>query len=123
MKPKNFEIDEAYLTDVNVRKVHDHVKDRANPTPDELIMILKGRDQSVSIYNTDHEEFTKLREELGRLGYIKIQRGWWNGDRVLKSFKLNGWVFKKGHKFPCASALGVNIRCAREHGWPSISYV
>lgn len=104
-----------------VREEHDHIKDRANPTNEELILILKGYDRSITIYTKDHEEFTKLRETLGKLGYIKIERGWWNGDRVIKPFKLNGWIFKRGHKFPSAAALKNGIICARQYGWDTIS--
>ena len=118
---KQFVIDEQYITDVTVRTEHDFIKDRKNPTHEDLIKILKGWDRSVSISNKDHDEFTKLREELGKQGYISIERGWWNGDRVLKSFKLNGWTMSKGHKFPCAAAMRVSIECAKKYGWKSIS--
>ena len=118
---REFFIDEAFITDVTVRTEHDFIKDRKNPTNEDLIKILKGWDKSVSISNKDHDEFTKLRNQLEELGYIETQRSWWNGDRVLKSFKLNGWTFRKGHKFPCAAALRVSIDCAREYGWKSIS--
>ena len=118
---KEFVIDDQYIRDVTVRTEHDFVKDRSNPTNEELIKILKGWDKSVSISNKDHDEFTKLRNQLEELGYIQTQRGWWNGDRILKSFKLNGWTMRKGHKFPCAAALRVSIDCARKHGWKSIS--
>lgn len=117
----NFTIDESYICDVVVRVEYDFIEDRNNPTPEELVEALKGRSKSYSISNKDHDEFTKLREELGRLGYISIERGWWNGDRVLKPFSLNGWRFKKGHKFPCAAALSNSIRCAKKYGWTSIS--
>ena len=118
---KQFTIDEQYICDVTVRTEHDFIKDRNNPTHDDIIKILKGYDKSVSISNKDHDEFTKLREQLGELGYISIQRGWWNGDQVLKSFKINEWTFRKGHKFPCASALNNSIHCARKYKWKSIS--
>ena len=62
-----------------------------------------------------------MRNQLEELGYIKTERGWWNGDRVLKSFKLNEWTMRKGHKFPCAAALKGSIECARKFKWPSIS--
>lgn len=116
-----FEIDEEYITDVTVRIEQDFIKDRHNPTPEEIFKVLKGYDKSVSISNKDHEEFTKLRDKLEELGYIKTERGWWNGDRVLKPFYLNGWRFKKNHKFPCAAALKNSITCARKYKWKSIS--
>ena len=116
-----FEIKEEYICDVTVRTEHDFIEDRNNPTHDDLIRILKGHDKAVSFGNKDHDEFTKLRNQLEELGYIETQRGWWNGDRVLKPFYLNGWRFKKNHKFPCAAALKNSIYCARKYGWKSIS--
>jgi hypothetical protein len=118
---KQFTIDESYLRDVTVKVEHDYVKDRNNPTHDDIIKILKGQDRILSFSNKDHDEFTKLRNQLEELGYIETQRGWWNGDRVLKSFKLNEWTFRKGHKFPCATAMKVSIECARKHNRKSIS--
>ena len=118
---KNFLIDESYITDVQVRQEYDFIKDRNNPTHEDIIKILKGYDKSVSIGSKDHDEFTKLRNQLESEGYIECQRGWWNGDRVLKPFYLNGWRFKKNHKFPCAAALKSSISCARKFGYKSIS--
>ena len=116
MTLKQFTIDESFICDVTVKTEHDFINDRNNPTHEELIKILKGWDKSISISNKDHDEFTKLRNQLEELGYIKTQRQWWNGDRVLKSFMLNEWTFYKGHKFPCAAAMKVSIECARQHG-------
>ena len=118
---KQFTIPEEYITDVMVHKEYDFIKDRNNPTPEDIFKVLKGYDKGSSTYSKDHDEFTKLRDQLESEGYIKCERGWWNGDRVLKPFKLNEWTFKKTHKFPCASALKSSIRCAREYGWKSIS--
>jgi hypothetical protein len=118
---KNFTIDEKYICDVQVRTEYDFIKDRNNITNEDLIKILKGYDKSVSISNKDHDEFTRLRNQLEELGYIETQRSWWNGDRVLKSFKLNEWTFRKGHKFPCAAAMKNSIYCARQYGWKTIS--
>lgn len=117
----NFTIPEEYICDVTVRTEYDLIKDRDNPTHEDLIKILKGYDKCYSISNKDHDEFTKLRDQLEQEGYIQTQRNWWNGDRVLKPFYLNGWRFKKNHKFPSAAALGNSIKCAREFGWKSIS--
>jgi hypothetical protein len=117
----HFTIDEQYICDVMVRTEHDFIKDRNNPSHDDIIKILKGWDKSVSISNKDHDEFTKLRNQLEEQGYIKTERGWWNGDRVLKPFYLNGWRFKKNHKFPCAASLKGSIESARKFGWKNIS--
>jgi hypothetical protein len=109
----DFTIPEEYITDVIVRTEYDFVKDRSNPTPEEIIKILKGYDKSVSISNKDHDEFTKLRNQLEDLGYIKTQRNWWNGDVVLKPFTLNGMKFKKKSQFSCAAAMKVSFKVAR----------
>ena len=116
-----FHIDEAYICDVMVKTENDFINDRNNPTHDDLIKILKGYDKGLSISSKDHDEFTKLRNQLEELGYIECQRSWWNGDRVLKPFYLNEWKFKKNHKFPCAAAMRVSIECARKYGRKSIS--
>lgn len=120
---KEFFIDESFITDVTVRTEHDFIKDRNNPTHDDLIKILKGYDKSVSISHKDHDEFTKLRNQLEELGYIKTERGWWNGDRVLKSFKLNGFILRKGHKFLSAAAMKGSIEYARSKGRKTISFL
>lgn len=120
---RQFTIDEQYICDVTVRTEHDFIKDRNNPTHEDLIKILKGYDKGLTISNKDHDEFTKLRNQLEELGYIETQRGWWNGDRVLKGFKLNEWTFKKDERFPCASAMNTSIHCARKYGWKRISSI
>jgi hypothetical protein len=58
-----------------------------------------------SLSMIDHPSFTATREWLGANGYIKIERGWWNGDRVIEPFYLNGKLFEEGESFPCASAM------------------
>ena len=121
MTLKNFEIDEAYITDVHVYKEWSIYDGKENLTNEELLKVLQGKDKCSSSHHIDHPEFTKLRDRLEELGYIKTERGWWNGDRVLKSFKLNGWTFRKNHKFPCAAALNTSITCARKYNWKTIS--
>ncbi len=112
-----FDLDPAYLTDVVVRQswgMYDYKKPE-ELTPDEVIKILKGEDQCSSTSTKDHPEFSKLREQLGADGYIEIQRGWWNGDRVLKPFTFNGAKFRKGEKFCCASAMAGHLKFAKEY--------
>lgn len=122
MMLKQFTIDESFICDVAVREEYDYIKDRANPTAEDLFKILKGYDKGYSLYHKDHDEFTKLREHLGELGYITIQRGWWNGDRVVKGFKLNEFYFKKGDKFCSAGAMQGSISFARSRGRKHIGY-
>lgn len=117
---KQFTIDENFITNVIARSDYSLLNDPANPTEEDFIKILKGQG-CVMLENKDHEEFAKLRNQLEELGYIKTMRTMWNGDVVLKSFKLNNWIFKKGRKFPSASALKCVITWARKNGYKSIS--
>lgn len=118
---KQFTIDEAYICDVPVRIEYSLIEDYSNPTDEDLINILKGYHKAVAHTVKDHDEFTKLRNQLAQLGYIQISRNCWNGDKVLKSFKLNEWTLNKGHRFPCAAAMKINIQCAKKFGKKSIS--
>lgn len=112
-----FEIDESFLTDIPLCKewgLFDHIP-QEELTHDQLIKILKGEDRCSMHGVEDHPKFTKLREQLGEEGFIKIERGWYNGDRVLKPFYLNGFLFKKGHKFCCAPALKNAMEVAKKY--------
>lgn len=110
---REFFIDEQYITDVTVRTETSLLKNPDDPTPEDLIKILRGQDKMVSVSNRDHEEFTKLRNQLEELGYIKTERSWWNGDRVIKGFKLNGFPLKKGERFYSAAAMSGSFKLAR----------
>ena len=103
----NFEIDEAYLTSITIHKVF---RPCFQNTEEDLIKALKYSGTSSSTSSEDHPEFSKLREQLGKDGYIHIQRGWWNGDSVIKPFTLNGKKFKKGEQFPSACAMAGHLK-------------
>lgn len=60
--------------------------------------------------SVDHPAFAALREHLGIRGYIKIERGWINGDRVIKPFHLNEVPFQVGDKFVSASAMSGHLK-------------
>ena len=111
----DFYIDEAYLTDVVVRTEYPCYNDRTDLTAEELISVIKNPAPAVSIGTKDHPEFDSLRNNLEQQGYIAVQRGWWNGDCVLKPFRLNGKTFKKGSQFPCAAAMGVHLKVSRKY--------
>lgn len=57
----------------------------------------------------DHPKFMQFREQLELDGYIRVEHGWINGDRVLKPFQLHNIIFKKGEQFPCAAALQLRL--------------
>jgi hypothetical protein len=111
----DFYIDEAYLTDIVVRSEYPRYNDRTELTAEELISIIKNPMPTVCVGTKDHPEFTCLREQLEQQGYIQVQRRWWNGDRVLKPFKLNGVKFKKDEQFPCAAAMKGHLKFQRKY--------
>ena len=107
-----FQIDEKYICDITIRKewgVFDHITEEELST-EQLIKILMGKDRVSSISSEDHPEFNKLREQLGRDGFIRIQSGSWNGDRVLQPFSLNGVEFKIGEQFMCGAAMKSHLK-------------
>lgn len=102
----HFYIDEQYLTSITVRTEHPIQKRKNESKASFLVRKLKEAGSPVySIKSEDHPEFVKLREELGAQGYIQIQRGWWNGDSVMKPFYLNDRKFKPNEQFSCAPAM------------------
>lgn len=120
---KQFFIDEKFICDEHVYRewgIFDNIP-RDQLTDEQLIVILKGKDRCSSSFTRDHPEFTKLRDQLEQEGYIKTERSWCNGDRVLKPFMLNEWKFKKGHQFSCAVAMKVSITIARKSGRNTLS--
>ena len=107
-----FQIDEKFICDVTIRDewgAFDHI-DEEDLTAEQLITILKGEDRCSSVGSKDHPEFNKLREQLGRGGYIKIESSSWNGDRVLQPFRLNGVKFKIGEQFMCGAAMKSHLK-------------
>jgi hypothetical protein len=102
-----FEIDMNSLCDVKIEKewsMYAHIK-QEDLTPEQLVKILKGEDRCKSLSHDDHPEFKELRNRLEAEGFIKCERGWWNGDRVLKRFTLNGAIFRKDEKFCSGAAI------------------
>lgn len=112
MKPieSNFDIDPAFLTDVTVQKTYRPHRDKSELTAEELLDVIKYKHTVTSTHNEDHPEFACLRNQLEAEGYIKTERGWWNGDRVTQSFKLNGVLFEPGDQFPCAGAMQLHLK-------------
>lgn len=112
----DFTIDPEYLTSVTIHEEwNTYTKNGREPTDEELILILQGKGKCGTTSSEDHPEFAKLREQLSLLGYIRIERGWWNGDSVLKPFKLNGRKFKEGAQFSCGGAMGTHLAVRAKH--------
>jgi hypothetical protein len=110
---KKFYIDMAYVVSVSKRTEHRIKRHIAESEADFLVRKLSSDNSPVvSISSNDHEEFAKLREQLGIAGYIKIQRNSWNGDRVVKPFYLNDKLFEEHETFFCAAAMKYRL----EHG-------
>jgi hypothetical protein len=108
---REFLIPEEYLTDVSDNYIKYKYDTTKELTHEQLVDILvNGNIQYRSFGTKDHPEFTKLRDELESLGYIKTFRSSSNGDRVLKPFKLNGKRFRKNETFYCACAIKSHLK-------------
>lgn len=100
-----FTINLEYCDSVNKITHHSLLENEHDPTPQDLIKIIRGEDKMTSFESIDHPVFNELREQLAAGGFIKVDRSSWNGDTVLSTFRLNGVVFSPGNRFPCASAI------------------
>ena len=100
LTPPEFILDEKYICDVYCGY---------NVELDEY-----GAQNTGMISYVDHPAFTTLRNLLENRGYIKTQRNWSNGDVVLHDFWLNDWYFQSGDQFPCAAAMGNQLKCAKK---------
>jgi hypothetical protein len=64
--------------------------------------------------NKDHPAFAELRQILSARGYIEIPPyACWNGDRVRKRFRFNGFQLEVGDTFYCAGAWATIISIRR----------
>jgi hypothetical protein len=112
----DFTIDPEYMCSVTIHKEwNTYTQNGRVPTDEELLLVLAGKGKCSITGSEDHPEFAKLREHLGEQGYITIERGWVNGDRVLKPFKLNGRKFKVGDQFSCGAAMGTHLAVRAKH--------
>ena len=93
------------MREVTIHREWSIYQDRTELTAEEMIKVICGEDRCRSTHSEDHPEFAALREQLGRAGYIRIERGWWNGDRVIRSFKINGVIYRAGERFPSGAAF------------------
>jgi hypothetical protein len=109
----NFEIDPEYVTEVTVYQTYYRHADKESLTNEELIEVIKNPVVGSMHGTEDHPEFTKLRDQLEAQGYIRCERNWSNGDRVLKSFTLNSVAFEPGEQFCCAGAMQYHLKRAK----------
>ena len=112
----DFFIDLNHLIEVPDVQVY-YTVNMENPSNEELLIILKNEHRIVSQGTKDHPEFTRLRDELEELGYIKTNHNWHNSDRVLKPFTLNGYKFEAGDAFLCASATFMDFKVRKKFGY------
>ena len=100
-----FFIDKVHFRSISVTKTVLSLSDPDNPTKDDLIDTLTGKNEMTVSFTENDPEFEKLRNELAAGGYIEIDRGVANGDRVKRQFILNGHTFTAGDRFYCGSAM------------------
>jgi hypothetical protein len=112
----HFRIDNQYLTQITVRATTDIYEKTGDPETDVFNKLVSSSTAS-SYSSEDHPEFDRLRRELGRLGYIRIESGWWNGDSVLKPFTLNDAQFRVNDKFCCGAAIASSIKSKTERNF------
>ena len=107
---KKFYIDIQYATSVTIRTEH-KIRQQENESSEDFLIrkLTDGSAPMVSISSEDHPEFSKLREQLGDEGHIKITRNCWNADIVTKSFYLNDILFRKRNRFLCAAAIKYDL--------------
>jgi hypothetical protein len=111
----NFTLDESIPWDISIRQSWSTLENPDNPTPDDLIKLLLQHHEITSVRNDDSPEFQTLRNQLEAQGYIECERNWWNGDRVLQPFALNGVPFRPDDKFCCGAAMQHHLKFEREY--------
>jgi hypothetical protein len=109
----NFEIDPEYVTEVTVTQTYYRHADKESLTNEELIEVIKNPVSSSTYSTEDHPEFARLRDQLEAQGYIRCERNWSNGDRVVKPFSLNSVAFESGEQFCCAAAMKFHLERAQ----------
>ena len=111
----NFELDESLEWDVIIRREWNPHANKQAVTNEELVEVLKQTGNLHSISNDDGPEFKALRNQLEADGYIQCERSWWNGDRVLKPFTLNGVGFEKDSQYYSGAAMKIHLQVARKY--------
>lgn len=115
MAIKKFELDESLEWHLATYEEWNSYLNQDVVTDEDLVEVLKGKGKCSMTGSDDGPEFKALREQLETLGYIRIQRSWWNGDRVLKPFMLNGITFRKDTQFSSGAAMKMHLEFARKY--------
>lgn len=110
-----FELDESLDWHPYYHRVWNEYLVKDTVTNEDLVEVLKGKGNCAIGGSDDSKEFKALRNRLEELGYINIQRGWWNGDRVLKTFFLNGVRFDPDDQFPSGAAMKLHLQFTRKY--------
>lgn len=107
-----FTLDEAFMCDIPYKRVLNAKPIESNK---DLIDAIKQTNVMTISGSDPHPEFERFRFQLEADGFISVERMWHNGDRVLRPFRLNGFLFRKGKQFPCAAAMGIFMKVARKY--------
>lgn len=110
-----FTIDEQFLCSVTTHEEGSIYAGRESLTEEELLRVMMGGDRWTMTGSRDHEEFARLRDRLEAEGYIRCERGWWNGDRALREFTLNGVQFNEGDKFGSGGYIRTQLEWKRKY--------
>ena len=108
------ELDESLDWHPHYRREWNDYADKATITNEDLVKVLQGKGNRSVMGSDDSEEFKALRNQLEAEGYIRCERSWWNGDRVLKRFYLNGVSFDPDDQFPSGAAMKLHLQFARK---------
>lgn len=112
---KQFYLDEDLDWEVTTYKEWNSYLVKDVVTDEDLLEVIKGKGKCSMTGSDDGPEFKALRNQLEADGYIQCQRSWWNGDRVLKPFKLNGITFRKQEQFSCGAAMKHHLQFTRRY--------
>lgn len=111
---------ELLLKSIEAREPPKEVENPKVVIPDELVTDCLIRYEfeghySVIAAHKDHPAFDEVRKMLAARGYIDIpEYPCWNGDRVTKRFRFNGFQLEVGDTFYCAAAWATKIAVERK---------
>lgn len=92
-------------------KYHVNMK---NPSPEELIKIVKNEHKTETHYTGPNEAYCRFRYHMFQDGYLEGS-GYDMPTMVLKAFSLNGVVFAVGSKFLSLSDIKKSLETYRNY--------